>query len=48
MQAPAYLAIAKGLYQEPLIPAVDNVFIMIVAGFSASSDVELDWKRDRN
>jgi len=30
------------------MPAVDSVFIIIVAGFSASFCVEFDWKRDRN
>ena len=35
-------------YQDPLIPAVDSVFIIIVAGLSASFCVEFDWKRDKN
>ena len=44
-----FLLIRNGLSdQEPLIPAVDSVFIIIVAGFSASFWVEFDWKRDRN
>ena len=48
MQARAFLALPKSCYQEPLIPAVDSVFIKIVAGFSASFCVEFDWKRDKN